>query len=165
MHATSCTNYFHYPLNVRQQKYLTLLSTVWAQRIKYKVLGRNCKYFISKNKLTTASLNVLAFWHDMQTRGTLNEDWTIPFSASSHISESGTERHPFITFCYQMQDSVKGVITAWFSLLVILANYCTAVFPMATQNASRGGLKEPRKEAKSYHLVCFNHLLPHQMWV
>lgn len=61
------------------KKYLTLFSTVWAQRIKNKVLGRNCKCFISKKRQTTASINLMAVRHAMHTLGTLNENSSTAF--------------------------------------------------------------------------------------
>lgn len=71
------------------KKYLTLFSTVWAQRIKNKVLGRNCKCFISRKKQTTASINLMAVRHAMHTLGTLNENLSISFFCKQSDLQTG----------------------------------------------------------------------------
>lgn len=146
------------------KKYLTLFSTVWAQRIKNKVLGRNCKCFISKKKQTTASINLTAVRQAMHTLGTLNENSSTSFFASSQISEMGTWRQPFITSRSKMRISATQRCKRSHHSLIfppsnsLLANYCTAVFLRAMQNADRGGLKESGKETqessfKSSHVL------------
>lgn len=86
--------------------------------------------------------------------GTFNENFsTSLFFASFQTSELETQRPPFITSSKMQISATPQCKSSHHSLIFppsnsLLANYCTAVFLRAVQNAIGGGLKEPSKETQ-----------------
>lgn len=112
-------------------------------------------FCIKKKTQTTASISLVAVQHAMHTLGTFNENLStsLAFFANFQTSELETQRQPFIT-SFKMQISATPHCKRSHHGLIfppsnsLLANYCTAVFLRAVQNAIGGGLKEPGKETQ-----------------
>lgn len=112
-------------------------------------------FCFKKKTQTTASISLVAVQHAMHTLGTFNEklSTSLFFFASFQTSELEAQRQPFIT-SFKMQISATPHCKRSHHSLIfppsnsLPANYCTAVFLRAVQNAIRGGLKEPSKETQ-----------------